>query len=73
MPEWLMTAQVMGTPMRRKIPLYSPLVKSITVLQKRFLTKGKKRVRPESDAEAARIAFGNIAVSKEYVELKSER
>ena len=34
--------------------------------------KGKKRVRPESDAEAARIAFGNIAVSKEYVELKSE-
>ena len=37
--------KVAGTPMRRKIPLYSPFVKSVTVLQKMFLTKGKKRVR----------------------------
>ena len=37
--------RVMGTPMRRHVPLYSPLVKSITVLQKAWLTKGKKRVK----------------------------
>jgi ribosomal protein L19 len=37
--------RVLGTPMRRHVPLYSPLVKSITVLQKAWLTKGKKRVK----------------------------
>lgn len=37
--------RVMGTPMRRHVPLYSPLVKSIAVIQKNFLTKGKKRVK----------------------------
>jgi len=31
--------------MERRIPLYSPLVQGIKLLQKDFLFKGKKRVR----------------------------
>ncbi|KAJ1457275.1 hypothetical protein M885DRAFT_515737 [Pelagophyceae sp. CCMP2097] len=34
-----------GTVMRRKIPIWSPYVVSIKTLQKRYLHKGKKRVR----------------------------
>eukprot|EP01038_Epipyxis_sp_PR26KG_P004131 gene4131-5885_t len=34
-----------GTPLERHIVLYSPLVKNVTILQKAFLHKGKKRVR----------------------------
>ena len=37
--------KVLGTPVRRKVPLYSPLVKGLRVLQAAHLTKGKKRVR----------------------------
>ena len=36
---------VRGTPVQRRVPLYSPLVKGVTLLQKAFLTKGKKRVK----------------------------
>ncbi|KAK7249924.1 hypothetical protein SO694_00005464 [Aureococcus anophagefferens] len=32
-------------PQKRRVPLYSPLVKGVTLLQKAFLTKGKKRVK----------------------------
>ena len=34
-----------GTPVVRRIIMYSPLIKSIKVLQKAFIHKGKKRVR----------------------------
>jgi large subunit ribosomal protein L19 len=34
-----------GTPYIRRVFLYSPLVTNITVLQKGFITKGKKRVK----------------------------
>jgi len=34
-----------GTPIERKIPLYSPLIMDIKVLQKAFIHQGKKRVR----------------------------
>lgn len=34
-----------GTPFLRRIILYSPLVTNVTVLQKKFITKGKKRVK----------------------------
>jgi len=34
-----------GTPVRRRILMYSPLVQNITVLQKAFIHKGLKRVR----------------------------
>ena len=34
-----------GTPVVRQIPLYSPLIQNIKVLQKAFIHKGKKRVR----------------------------
>ena len=34
-----------GVPFVRRIILYSPLVTNVTVLQKKFLTKGKKRVK----------------------------
>ncbi len=34
-----------GTPYIRRIFLYSPLVTNVTVLQKAFVTKGKKRVK----------------------------
>lgn len=31
--------------MERRIPIYSPLIKDIKVIQKAFIHKGKKRVR----------------------------
>ena len=34
-----------GTPVKRIIPIYNPLVKNITILQKAFIHQGKKRVR----------------------------
>ena len=34
-----------GTPIKRRILMYSPLVQNITVIQKAALHKGKKRVR----------------------------
>lgn len=34
-----------GTPFVRRIFLYSPLVTNVSVLQKAFVTKGKKRVK----------------------------
>jgi ribosomal protein L19 len=34
-----------GTPVIRLIPIYSPLVQSIKILQKAFLHNGKKRVK----------------------------
>lgn len=34
-----------GTAVRRVIEIYSPLLKSIKVVEKRFITQGKKRVR----------------------------
>lgn len=34
-----------GTPVERKINIYSPLVTNITILEKAFLHKGKKRVK----------------------------
>jgi large subunit ribosomal protein L19 len=34
-----------GTPVMRRIVMYSPLIQSIKVIQKAFLHKGKKRVR----------------------------
>lgn len=34
-----------GTPVERLLFMYSPLIKNITVLQKAFIHKGKKRVR----------------------------
>jgi len=34
-----------GTPVERRITMYSPLVTNITVLQKAFIHEGKKRVR----------------------------
>lgn len=34
-----------GTPVMRLLTMYSPLIKSIKVLQKAFIHKGKKRVR----------------------------
>ena len=34
-----------GTPVKRRILMYSPLVQNITVLQKSFIHKGLKRVR----------------------------
>ena len=34
-----------GTPIVRRIVMYSPLILSIRVLQKAFIHKGKKRVR----------------------------
>ena len=34
-----------GTPVKRMIPIYNPLVKNITILQKAFIHQGKKRVR----------------------------
>ena len=34
-----------GTPVKRVIPIYNPLVKNITILQKAFIHQGKKRVR----------------------------
>jgi len=34
-----------GTPIERRITMYSPLVTNITVLQKAFIHEGKKRVR----------------------------
>ena len=37
--------KVMGTPVRRKIPLYSPLVRGMRVLQKAYVNKGKKKVK----------------------------
>lgn len=36
---------VRGTHVTRIIPLYSPLVKAVRVIQKAFLTKGKKKVK----------------------------
>ena len=34
-----------GTPIRRRMLMYSPLVQNISVLQKAYIHKGKKRVR----------------------------
>lgn len=34
-----------GTPVLRYIEIYSPLVKDIKILQKQFITQGKKRVK----------------------------
>ena len=34
-----------GVPVQRRIPIYSPLVQNIKVLQKAFIHNGKKRVR----------------------------
>jgi len=34
-----------GTPVKRRIVLYSPLIKEIKVLQRAFIHNGKKRVR----------------------------
>lgn len=34
-----------GIPVKRTIPIYNPLVKNITILQKAFIHQGKKRVR----------------------------
>lgn len=34
-----------GLPVRRRIPIYSPLIQSIKVLQKAFIHNGKKRVK----------------------------
>jgi ribosomal protein L19 len=34
-----------GTPVVRRIVMYSPLIQNIRVLQKAFIHKGKKRVR----------------------------
>jgi len=34
-----------GTPVERRIPIYSPLVKDIKILQRAFIHEGKKRVR----------------------------
>eukprot|EP00598_Pedospumella_elongata_P005708 CAMPEP_0184978062 /NCGR_PEP_ID=MMETSP1098-20130426/8678_1 /TAXON_ID=89044 /ORGANISM="Spumella elongata, Strain CCAP 955/1" /LENGTH=148 /DNA_ID=CAMNT_0027501161 /DNA_START=67 /DNA_END=513 /DNA_ORIENTATION=+ len=34
-----------GTKVERRIPIYSPLIKDIKVIQKAFIHKGKKRVR----------------------------
>mmetsp|Transcript_30003 Transcript_30003/g.50195 ORF Transcript_30003/g.50195 Transcript_30003/m.50195 type:complete len:163 (-) Transcript_30003:74-562(-) len=34
-----------GTPIQRRIVMYSPLIKSIKVLQRAFIHKGRKRVR----------------------------
>ena len=36
---------VFGEPVDRKIPLYSPLLKEITVLEKNFVFKGKRKVK----------------------------
>ena len=36
---------VFGEPIERRIPLHSPLVKSIRVLEKNFVFKGKKRIK----------------------------
>ena len=36
---------VRGTAFQRRIPLYSPLVKGVRLLQKAFVTKGKKKVK----------------------------
>jgi large subunit ribosomal protein L19 len=34
-----------GTPVQRRIPLYSPLIQNIKVIQEAFIHKGKRRVR----------------------------
>jgi large subunit ribosomal protein L19 len=34
-----------GTPMETRVPLHSPLVKAIKILEPNFINKGKKRVR----------------------------
>jgi large subunit ribosomal protein L19 len=34
-----------GTPVERRIPLYSPMITNLTIVQKAFIHKGKKRVR----------------------------
>jgi large subunit ribosomal protein L19 len=36
---------IFGEPVDRKIPLYSPMVKDITVLEKNFVFKGKRKVK----------------------------
>jgi large subunit ribosomal protein L19 len=36
---------VYGEPVERKIPLHNPMVKSLTVLERNFVHKGKKRVK----------------------------
>ena len=36
---------VFGEPIERRIPLHSPLVKSLKVLEKNFVFKGKKRIK----------------------------
>lgn len=36
---------VFGEPIDRKIPLYSPLIKSITVLEENFVFKKKRKVK----------------------------
>ena len=41
----LLYCVVNNTPHLRRIPLYSPLVQGIRILQKAFLHKGRKRVR----------------------------
>lgn len=36
---------VMGTPVERRIPLHSPLLKSVKLLEKNFVFKGKRKVK----------------------------
>ena len=36
---------VFGEPIERRVPLHSPLLRSLKVLEKNFVNKGKKRVR----------------------------
>lgn len=36
---------VFGEPVDRKIPLHSPLIKSIKVLEENFVKKGKKKIK----------------------------
>jgi len=43
---WTCSVQVeSGTKIQRRIPLFHPFIKSIKVIQKAFIHRGKKRVR----------------------------
>ncbi|KAJ8612103.1 hypothetical protein CTAYLR_002448 [Chrysophaeum taylorii] len=41
----LLYCQLQNTPYIRRVPIYSPLVQAVKVIQRAFLHKGKKRVR----------------------------
>ena len=56
-----------GTPVLRNIPIYSPLVVSIKILQKAFIHNGKKRVRRSKiyylenrDVEAYTVKYDTV-------------